>query len=323
MPAAHSISVSPKGVHLRQYWSPDLSLELRLRSDEEYAEALREVFTEAVRCRMRSAFPLGSMLSGGLDSSSIACTARDLLSQSEGQRLHTFSAIFPDLATADPRIDERHFIGAVLRGGGFEPHDVRCDHLNPLMDLLWGGDETMPGPNLYMDHALFSAAREQGVRVVLSGIDGDSTLSYGYEYLSELARKGKWRTLSREALAVARRAQTSRQRIIWKLGVQPLVPQPLLRFAEIIRGHKRHPWRAQTAIDPGFAQLYQFPEDAGRRPRDARETHWRSLGSGLIAFALELLDTVAAPFAVEVRYPFFDRRMVEFCLALPAEQKLQ
>lgn len=74
--AAHSITIGCEETQIRRYWSSDPTREVRLHSDQEYAEAFREIFTEAVRCRLRSAFPVGSTLSGGLDSSSIASTLR-------------------------------------------------------------------------------------------------------------------------------------------------------------------------------------------------------------------------------------------------------
>src|SRR5262249_6542489 len=113
---AHTLSLSRSGMRRRRYWALDPSRELRLSSDEEYAEAFREVFTEAVRCRLRSASPVGAMLSGGLDSSSITCGARELLKQ-EGARLHTFSTIFDNV----PDCDERQYINAVLAQDGIDP----------------------------------------------------------------------------------------------------------------------------------------------------------------------------------------------------------
>ena len=123
LPPAHSITLTQQGnLQLRCYWTLELSEELRLNSDEEYAEAFRKVFTEAVRCRLRTAFPIGSHLSGGLDSSSICCIARKLLEESNSQ-LHTFSNIFDDV----PGSDERSFIEAVLEQGDFIPHFTHAD----------------------------------------------------------------------------------------------------------------------------------------------------------------------------------------------------
>ena len=82
LPPGHAMIADQNGVRLRRYWELDPTREFRMKSDDEYAEAVRELFTEAVRCRVRSAFPVGAMLSGGLDSSAITCTARDLLRES-------------------------------------------------------------------------------------------------------------------------------------------------------------------------------------------------------------------------------------------------
>jgi len=59
-----------------------------------------------------------------------------------------------------------------------------------------------------------------------------------------------------------------------------------------------------------------------RPPRTAREHHWRELTSGVNAFGFEVFGVAGAAFPFDLRYPFFDRRLAEFCLALPAEQKL-
>src|SRR3989441_814506 len=101
LPPAHRMVVTREGVRIDQYWTLDPEREIRMKSDAEYAAAFREIFTEAVRCRLRSAFPVGSMLSGGLDSSSIACVPRELLAEDGGGKLHTLSAGFDDVPAAD------------------------------------------------------------------------------------------------------------------------------------------------------------------------------------------------------------------------------
>ena len=131
-----------------------------------------------------------------MDSSSIACTADKLLATNGGQRLHTFSAIFPSVAEEDPRIDERPFIEAVLATGNFEPHYVHADCCKPLADVAWHKDEGLacPKSGIWVE-PLFREAQEHGVRVLLSGFGGDETVSYGYEHLDELARAGRWADL--------------------------------------------------------------------------------------------------------------------------------
>lgn len=336
LPAAHAMTVGREVTGVRHYWSLDPSREVRLRSDEEYAGAFRELFTEAVRCRVRSAFPVGGLLSGGLDSSSIVCSARQFLRENGNCPLHTFSAIFPGLPEEDLRkIDERRFINAVLATGKFIPHYVRADRLSPLADLervLWHEDEAVLAPNLYMHWALYRAAHQEGVRVLLDGIDGDSTVSHGLEYLADLARTGRWIALVMEATALSRRSPRSIPpwRIIWQYGFRPLIPSPVREAWRVLRGRTEPTWTVNTVIHPAFAKRIGLAErmqilhrNGSEPPRNAREQHWRGLSSGLFPGTLEIADRASAAFSIESRYPFFDRRLMEFCLALPANQKLQ
>lgn len=320
LPAAHSITVGREKTQVQLYWSLDPTREVRMHSDQDYAEAFREIFTQSVRCRLRSAFPVGSTLSGGLDSSSIACTARGLLGS--GQSLHTFSAIFPNSPKEDRRwLDERRYIEAVEAVGGFASHHVHADCLNPLVKLLWHDDEAVPAPNLYMHQALYSAAHQQGIRVFLDGIDGDSTVSHGWGYLRELTFTGRWKTLFTEVTAIARRYQSPRWRFLWKYGLKPLI-EPLWQWHQPT-------WRINPIISPAFAQRVGLTECAqallsnrSSPTRTARQEHWLGLTTGLHSYALELIDKGAATSSLEARYPFYDRRLMEFCLALPPEQKL-
>lgn len=86
----------PESDQQQSYWQLDPEQETRLKSDQEYAEAFRAIFSEAVSCRLQGDHPVGILLSGGLDSSFVACTARQLLPQDRA--LAIFSAIFPSLS---------------------------------------------------------------------------------------------------------------------------------------------------------------------------------------------------------------------------------
>lgn len=330
LPPAHIMSVSQKGALVRPYWSLDPTIEVRLRSDEEYAEAFREVFTEAVSCRLRSALPVGSLLSGGLDSSSIVCVARDLLAERgrEG-RLQTFSAVFPEV----PECDESVYIDTVVAQGGVDAHRIRADRLSPLANwkrVLWHLDEPSYIGGVYLGWGLYNAAQQQGVRVLLEGTDGDTIVSHGFEYLTELSRSGRWGTLAAEINALSRLPNNkSAWDHLWRYGLKPLAPVPVRQIWRMRPGRNRSPWLRDTVIGPGFArrirlsERVQILEEARSKPaRNARESHWGDLTSSVHAADLEILDKNTAAFAIESRYPFYDRRLVEFCLALPPEQKL-
>jgi asparagine synthase (glutamine-hydrolysing) len=332
LPPGHSMTVGHTGTRIRPYWSLDPERELQLGSDEAYAEGFLEIFTEAVRCRLRSAFPIGSMLSGGLDSSSITCVARELLAQNGNSRLHTFSAVFDEV----PQCDECPFINAVLAQGGLEPHYVHADQPSPLADLdrvLWHENEPFYAPNLFMHWSLYEAAQRQGVRSLLDGFVGDTTVSHGITYMAELAHTGRWITLAKEVKRFAQRrddsAWESLWHYVWHYSLKPLAPKPVRQAWRALRGRNGPTWSPNPIINPGFARYIGLADRVHALARDgsqplwsARENHFRDLNSGDIPFALEVADRAAAAFSIEPRYPFLDRRLVEFCLALPAEQKL-
>ncbi len=326
LPPAHAMVVTPEGTRLWEYWSLDPFRELRLSSDREYADAFREIFGEAVRCRLRAAFPVGALLSGGLDSSAVACMARDLLDEHRGEPLPTFSAVFEDV----PQCDERPFIDAVLHQGGFEPHFVRADRLSPLTDLekvLWHQDEAFYFPNLFMHWGLLGAVNRQGVRVLLDGLDGDTTVSHGIPYLTELARKGRLLALFRETMWLSQRFNhLSPWMLIRRRVFKPFAPKPVQQLWQVLSGGKAF----SSTVNPDFAGRIGLVERfealgwmSARPPRTAREEHHRRLTWGGIPFVLEVADKAGAAFSVESRYPFFDKRLVEFCLALPPDQKLK
>lgn len=329
LPPAHIMIVDREGIRLRPYWALDPSRELRLGSDGEYAEAFRELFTNAVRCRLRSAFPVGSMLSGGLDSSSIVCVARNLLAENGAGPLHTFSAVFDDV----PECDERPFIQAVLAQGGLVPHYVPGDQLGPLADLdrvFHHEDEPFYAPNLFLHWGLYSAARKQGVRVVLDGLDGDTSVSHGLGFLPELAAAGRWKTLAAEVIGLSKRFDRSPWSILSYHAIKPLVPIAFQQAWRALRGANRATHIFGAILSPAFALRVAFDRRLEvlrgsriRCVRTSKEGHYRGLTAGLIPYALEVADRAAAGFGVEPRYPFFDRLLVEFCLALPPEQKIR
>jgi asparagine synthase (glutamine-hydrolysing) len=333
LPAAHSMVIGATGHKLKRFWRAQPGTELRFRSASEYAEGFREIFTSAVKCRLRSRSAVGSALSGGLDSSSIACVARDFLRSSGSGELHTFSALFPNLPdTVRPRLDERQYMEAVLSTGGMKPHWILADNISPLCELdrvLCHMDEPVMAPNLYIHWTMFAACRVQNVRVFLDGTDGDTTVGLGLDLLSDLARSLRWVQVVRESRALASRtsAPIPLNRVIWNLAIRPLVPPQLTRFARrMLRKGTRKPFRP-CAMREDFAIRSRIDDRVFRAPqslrwRSEREKHAEILDAPFLQYGMEICDKSAAAFGIEARYPFFDKRLIEFCLAIPSSQKL-
>ena len=333
LPGAFTLTVGRARSQARQYWALDPKRELRLASSQAYVEAFRDLFTEAVRCRTRSAYPVGAALSGGLDSSSIACLARN----SSTGALRTFSLVFPELPAEDRRvIDERTQIQAVLDTGGFDPQWIHADRLSPMGQIErmhFHLDHANFAPNLYLHWAMYDAANAGGARVFLDGFDGDSTVSHGFERLTELAQTLRWRTLWREAglLSQNQLHGIATRRIVKEYCLKPLTPRWAFLAWHFLHGRRREaagknilisaPLKNRTGIETRARALLR-PQTRWSLTRTAREFHWQTINQALYAYSLDIADKAAAAFSLEARYPFFDKRVMEFCLALPSDQKL-
>lgn len=367
LPPASCVTLSADGIKSRSYWFLDLDRELQLSSNEEYAEALREIFAEAVRCRLRSAFPVGSHLSGGLDSSSVTCMARQLLMQEGNCSLHTFSNIFD----ATPECDERPFIEAVIAQGDMIPHYVQANQLGPLSSLdqiFRYYDEAIPAPTHFLVWGLNGAAQREGVRITLDGFDGDNTIShgegylielaragrwtdfakeaedlaklvgaspvktlrcYGTPYLEELARHGQWISFIRETTQVSKNFNVSQRKLFLDYGLKPWLPQSLLSAIRSLRGHSQPAKNDHSIMNGNFVERIGLKNrvqvlrgSLSSQPSTEREYHSRNITAGILTQGLEILDHYAAAFYLEARHPYMDKRLIEFCLSLPSEQKL-
>lgn len=342
LPATHALVVSRDDFRIRRYWQPSPS-EIRLKNNAEYQEAFREKFNEAVACRLRSAYPVGSMLSGGLDSSAVVCSASNYLKANGRAPLKTFSAVFPTVAKIDSRIDELRYMQSVIEKSGCEPHFVNADDANPLQDIrkiMWHADHPIGHLNVYMDWEIYRAAQNQGVKVLLSGTDGDSTVSYGYEDFEQFVRRGNYVRLFKEALALKKNMPIrlhTLKRSIWHRGFRRAIPPTLLKTWRALNRRRPEDYAASpvmhplhfNAVNPRFKaardlenRIVKFTELNYPTDAAAAENHWNGLTGGLFSNMLEQLEKISAAFGIEARHPFFDRRLIEFCIGLPPGQRL-
>lgn len=343
LPPGHSATVTSSKVIMQQYYELEIRDELKLSSNDEYAEGLREIFLESVSCRMRSAKPIGSMLSGGLDSSSITGTIRHLLQKQNKELLPTFSLIFNSVQECD----EQEYINSVLDQGGYKPTFIPGDahtQLSNMADICQYVDGPVLGQGFTTTLQLYKAAAEAGVRVIFDGHDGDSAVSYGYKYLNELAKAGRWFSLALEAKDLSAVFGMSSWNI-FKSYVNAYRWQPFLQKSPILlkadrlkRKVSRHKqsksWQAvgyslrKNLLNKDFAEKINFKEKyqysvsiSADQTETERQSQYRLVTAGLQSRALEELDAVTNAFGLETRYPFWDKRLIEYCLSLPGEQK--
>jgi len=323
LPPAHWAVVNADSVKIQQYWSLD-GPEIELNSDEAYLEEFRNRFREAVRARLRTPenVRVASTLSGGLDSSSIACVGNSMTDRP----LPTISVTFDDIRGSD----ESEYIGAVHDHLDFDSHFVRGDqhspfeHVDEMLDRL---DEPFISNTLYLHWEMFRAASDENVRVLLDGYGGDQVISRGLARFPQLAITGKPLELVREMWKHADRYDSTIQWQLYRRVLTPLEPEPTRKLRRKLFGSDNPVAQRSDVIDSEFVDRVGLRSRArelgSRRQRTTRADQRRILGGGSQATGLEIANISAATFGVEPRFPFFDRRVMEFCFRTPGHLKLR
>jgi asparagine synthase (glutamine-hydrolysing) len=296
--------------------------ELRLRSSEEYGEALRELIERSVTAQVRSSHGVAAMVSGGLDSSGVACVAARELHR-QGRRLQAVSSVLPDEFRGGEWCgDERDFIQAVTsQEPNMDPCLMRGDRFAPI-DF---SDETLerlgqPSRDLFdfRTRGLVAAAEERGARVLLSGQGGDMAASYdGTGRLADLLRRGHPVGLLRQLSLQSRARDVPLLKLLKREVLYPFVPIGVRRWRERRRREGGLGWEG-TAIHPDFAArmgLDELLREQADIPLDARREIQSIHSRGFVVYENALIANHCD--TIEGREPLMDRRIWEFAYRVP------
>lgn len=328
LPAAHVLEWTPRSSKIRRYWS----IELRPSSSSVPEDEFRHLFTEAVRRRLEPG-RTAAMLSGGLDSTSISLVADEVARASGDPPLKTLSLVYPE----DARIDETRYIDAALRKAGMTSIKIPIREFDPLAGVAEaqvGLGGLFSGAGQMKTRMLYRTAREHGCDVVLDGHGGDEVVSYGMDYIVQLARQGRWISLLPLLRTYARLWD---ENLLGLLAALTKVAPRTLTNRAIGRAIRAAANRLQSPEDglEGFVNVGFLSREtsAGSDPVEnvwraepgdyAREVHRKAISSRRVAKAFEVLSWATRREGVEARYPFFDRALVEFCVNLPGHEKIR
>ncbi|WP_414468883.1 lasso peptide isopeptide bond-forming cyclase [Methanobacterium sp. ACI-7] len=330
LPAANSLHINFKECRLDHYWTLDPKYRLKLNSDEEYTQVFRETFIKAVKCRLRSSYPVGSELSGGLDSSSISCTAQKILSKYE-KCLKTFSLVFKGF----PSCNEQHYINVVSNKSKSEAYYTDgslIDQFKELENSIWPQEEPISAHSAHMYLHLYEKAYNEGLRVILSGYDGDSTLGAHANYFNDLLKKKRIKYLINEILSYSKIYNISPYNLIINEVIGPCVPNFIKSTWRSLFGNNNDVYQlnALNVINQKYAnkinvfnRMEVLTNHNKNKIKNAHEWHYHHLSSGIFQHALEEMDKISAANFIELRYPFFDKRLLDLCLSMPSDQKMK
>ncbi|HET7114272.1 MAG TPA: asparagine synthase (glutamine-hydrolyzing) [Pyrinomonadaceae bacterium] len=307
LPQAHCLTLTAgERLQKRRYWDIDPRVRIQGWSDERYAEEFREHFTNSVRLRLRADVPIGSSLSGGLDSSTVVSVISRLLPEGAVQK--TFSARFED-----PSRDEGKWMDLVTQSNRIERHDVWPTaerFFEELERLFWHQEEPFTSASVYAQWSVMQLAKQHGVTVLLDGQGADEMLAGYHSYFNErtddlltsLDLRGylKWR---RDCLALHGVVPGS-----FRHALSQKTPETVKRLKKRLQRTRSLP-----QVEP--VQL-SYPREFERVSNLRKHLWWNTTRQGLVEL-LRYADRNSMAHSREVRLPFLDHNLVEFVFKVP------
>ena len=335
LPPAHSLLIREHKLLLTQYWQPLKTVKpLKLPNDTAYHEAFLKLFKECVDCRLTT--NNGILLSGGLDSSSIASLAATTL-QKKQQSLEAFSAIpiqdYKDYVIEGRIANESTYIEALTKlYPNIHVHYCRAEGQTALSDLeqlleIFEYPYKMI-ENITWYRQAIKEAKASGCKVLLNGQFGNNTISYG-NFLTQsltLIHQWQWWQLLKEIKSFSGAYHLPRKKVLKKV-LTTAVPYKLKKLLKYKQVKNFNYFRytllktnilKQYELKKSFERIYyyQYPEYF----MDLKEE--RKVIMNLINFTqiASMEMKLSLEQGILIRDPSRDKRLIEFCLSLPGEQ---
>ncbi|MDF1796828.1 MAG: asparagine synthase-related protein [Coxiellaceae bacterium] len=326
----HSLVIAGDKKRSNAYWDLNTTSELMLNDDREYIDAFKEQLTRAVYRRVKQADRLGSELSGGLDSSSVAVIAKQYQPD-----LHAFSNVpHPD----DPeghKTDERQFSRAVAEFAHIRHlHETDgtqgCDAERDLrLATEWCG---MPCEGVFPVVAMpsYRTAEKAGVHLMLSGFGGDQCVTMqGAGRLKDITRAHRWAELLAE-LKYKHKTSASLYTAFMKRWIGECVPgYQYLRS----RHQQDYVELADFALSKSLLDQVELPKrfpllKTIRMKKDYNLREWQRqffIGPDCwhVRVRVECSAVLSSHFGLQYAYPLLDTELLQFVISLPARIKYQ
>ena len=301
LPAAHRLRWQAGSVTVTRYWTP-APVEVPERY-EDAVETLRDLLTDSIRLRLRSDVPIGTSLSGGVDSSAVAALCALLGADA---RRHAFTATFPGYERDEwPYAEEAARAAEVLEHHRAQPTaDALGDDLEALVRSQ---EEPFGSTSIYAQWCVNRAARDAGIVVLLDG-QGADELFGGYPWIVGTAAVAGGPT----GIARAVRVGGSRRAYAVRMLAGAYLPQRVVR---VYRRRSASPYVARGVAQTLHAAPPALAFAGGSAMR--RELLLESFVTSLPAL-LRYADRSSMAHSREVRLPYLDRRVAEFAFSLPA-----
>jgi asparagine synthase (glutamine-hydrolysing) len=326
MPSASLLKINLDGnLSISCYWHPDKTAESEFRDEDEFAEAFRGLFDKIIRSATRSHLPVASLLSGGLDSSAITAMASQVMAE-DNKKLIALSAILPTNFVGDYK-DESYYIN-LLQYPNLTHEYITDQWRGPFDNLEYVFSQPNSTACHYLYQAFQDAANKHQTRIILDGCYGEigGASSYAEGGFAELFIQGRWATLLRELYLNKKHYKRKLHRILAGEIIRPLLPDVLQTYVSPYKSLQSFsqlmPIRADFINKYIDQQMINSNVQLCKLKANVRENHLNILNS-FIGNAIPGIVQYNKNNPVYYSYPYADKRLVEFCLALPVTFKLR
>ncbi|HEU4975482.1 MAG TPA: asparagine synthase (glutamine-hydrolyzing) [Baekduia sp.] len=321
LPHGHALIVEDGGFRVQPYWTyPVPRVSAPRRSADEYAEGLIAELEDAVRLRLMSDVPLGAMLSGGLDSSLIVA----LMARNMSEPVKTFSIGFAEEREVN-ELDDARFVAAHY---GTDHHELELSFEHDTVDLeelVWHLDEPIADMSALGFHAVSQLAARH-VTVALSGQGADELLG-GYKKHRAAALVGAWRSLPGPMRRAGDRLAPYAPARFGQMARTLAAPDPVARLVEM-SGRLGGGLREALYCGPleargGEAAMAAMRQALGAAADDPLPVTLHLDAQIGLDYLLHYFDRASMAHSLEVRVPFLDHRVVEYCAGIPGDLKVR
>jgi len=325
LPQAYHMRAVSGSSNIARYWLIE-EVERDLKRKDAPAE-FRRLFDAAVTDCVKDGNS-ALMISGGMDSSAIAASMR---SQNPDGELNAAAMTFPE----SPQWADKKYLADITSHTSLNLKEVPSDNHNPLADMEhWLA--IMDGPYLprgwSMSGRLLRIMRDNGFTRALSGHGGDEIVSFGFGRMNELAMAGRWIELWRltRGSSLHSGGLWQRWRTLKRYFVHLSVYQALRHIRATLKSQQANasapltqPWLAPSLAETIDTTRYGQPMVTGKRHHTERMVHEEVMSLGVQPLSLEVFAVCAQASDIEIRFPFYDRDLLELCLSLTSDWKLR
>lgn len=334
---SHVLQIEQNNISTRKYHSFSNIKKTRFKNEDDYAQNFEEIFSNSVLNQIKLCDQdISFSLSGGLDSSSILCKAHELnQSKRLNKNLHAHSALFSGLSKTDFALaDESDFIESVLKHKKINGHSVIVANQGPLKNLKYFSKFTkqpIRSANYFVNTNIYKKLMKKNIKHHFEGFDGDDIVSHGYERLREDALNlNFYQMFKQDKILRQRRALNfSYVKAFRRYFINSIINNSIKSKVKKVLGFKENHFKWLNFLNKDIAASKIYNDELkkiwGENPYhfdNPKKAHLYSVSNSGKEYGIEMLNDLAAIYNVEIMLPFFDIRLIEYCLSLPSSQKL-